>query len=146
MDPETIEMARAGYTTISHYYETGDEGPVRRHIAEFFDPACVLSAGPEVFVEGEWSGHDGMIRFMTNQREVFQNMWIEPLEFIDTGGEWLLVPIRFGGRARHTGVEIELTPVHAFRIPGFRVTDFQIFQTLEDARAGIAAQPRLTDS
>src|SRR5215212_3484444 len=146
ISPENVDLARAGYPAIEHYYATGDEGPVRRHIEQFMHPDCVLSAGPEVFTEGVWTGHDGVLRFMKNQREVFRDMWIEPLDFIQAGDEWLVVPIRFGGTARHTGMEIELTPVHAFRVAEHRVTDFQIFQTLHDARTAIGAQPRATDS
>ena len=99
------------------------------HIERFFHPDCVLSAGPEVFVEGTWSGHDGIFRFMTNQLEAFQGMWIEPLDFVEAGEEWLVVPIRFGGTARHTGMEITLSPVHVFRLADGRATEFQIFRT-----------------
>lgn len=147
MDAEDVEVAREGYRAISQFYETRDPEPIRRHLERFFQPDAVLSAGsPEVFVEGEWSGHDGIFRFMTNQLEAFEGMWIEPQDFVEAGEEWLLVPIRFGGRTRHTGIEIELSPVHAFHLSDGRVTEFRIYRTMPEAIAGIGAQPRVTDS
>jgi hypothetical protein len=147
MASENVESVRAGYVEIARFYDTRDPEAIRAHIERFFHPDCVLSAGsPEVFVEGEWSGHDGIFRFMTNQLEAFEGMWIEPQDFIETGEEWLLVPIRFGGRTRHTGIEVELSPVHAFRLLDGRATEFLIYRTLPEALAGIGAQARLTDS
>jgi hypothetical protein len=141
MTSENVESARSGYMEIARFYETRDPEAIREHIERYFHPDCVLSAGPEVFVEGTWSGHDGIFRFMTNQLEAFQGMWIEPLDFIEASEEWLVVPIRFGGTARHTGMEIALSPVHVFRMVDGRATEFQIFSTLEDAYSAIGAQP-----
>src|SRR5688572_22100960 len=118
MPSENVEIARAGYAALSHFYETRDSEPIRRHIERFMHPDCLLSAGSaEVFVEGTWKGHDGVFRFMTNQLEALEDMWIQPKDFIETG-EWLVVPIDFGGRARHTGMEVSLSPVHVFRVAG----------------------------
>ena len=142
MASENVETARAGYASISHFYETRDPEPIRAHIDRFFHDDCKLSAGSEqVFVEGVWSGHDGIFRFMTNQLEAFQGMWIEPLDFIEEGEDWLVVPIKFGGTARHTGVEIVLSPVHVFRMVDGRATEFRIYSTVEDALSAIGAQP-----
>jgi hypothetical protein len=145
MPSEDIETARAGFAAISHFYETGDPGPVRRHIGRFVEPDCEVSAGsPDVFLEGTWTGHDGMIRFMTNQVEAFEHMWIEPQDFIERD-DWIVVPIKFGGRAKHTGMDLTLSPVHTFRMRDGRVAQFVIHRTLEDALAAIGSQAR-TDS
>jgi hypothetical protein len=45
--------------------------------------------------------------------EAFERMWIEPLEFIDAGN-MLVVPIRLGGTARHTGIDMEFELFHVF--------------------------------
>jgi hypothetical protein len=141
MPSENVEMARAGYTAIAHFYETGDSGPVRRHIERFMDPRCGLSAGsPEVFLEGTWDGHDGMFRFMTNQVEAYEKMWIEPQDFIEAG-DWLVVPIRFGGRGKHSGIEVVLEPVHAFRMRNGLAIEFVVYRTMKEALAAVGAQP-----
>ena len=46
-------------------------------------------------------GWDAILRFTANQMEAFTELRIEPLEFSEIG-ECLVVPYRFGGRARHT--------------------------------------------
>src|SRR3954453_4281562 len=141
MASENVEIARAAYGLIEHYYATGDEEPIRRHMKDRFDPGCVLSAGPNVFLEGTWSGHDGILRFMTSQREVFRDMWIEPLDYIEVGDDWLVGPGKSRGHPRHTGIDLELGAVHAFHIHDGRAKEFRIFHALEDALAELGAQP-----
>jgi hypothetical protein len=141
MASENVKRARAGYVALAHFYETRDPVPIRRHLERVIHPACVVAAGsPEVFVEGTWQGHDGLFRFLTNQLDALEDMWIEPRDFIEMG-EWLVVPVDFGGRAKHTGMEISLSPVHLLRVAeDHRVIEFWIHRTLGEALAAIEAQ------
>jgi ketosteroid isomerase-like protein len=83
-------------------------------IQEFCDPEIVfnneaiVSGYPE---RGEWQGHEGLLRFGAGQTEAFQQMWLEPEEFID-GGDKVVIPLRLGGKARHSGIEIVFFVVH----------------------------------
>jgi len=45
----------------------------------------------------------------------------------------VVVAITFGGRARHSGLEVTLHPVHVFRLRDGRVFHWQIFQEREQA-------------
>ena len=45
----------------------------------------------------------------------------------------MVVAITFGGRARHSGLEVTLHPVHVFRLRDGRVFHWQIFQEREQA-------------
>jgi ketosteroid isomerase-like protein len=59
-------------------------------------------------------------------------MWIEPLEFIEVGDR-LVVPYRFGGRARHTGIEVEFSFVHVLHLPDGKVVRCDVFKTKGEA-------------
>jgi ketosteroid isomerase-like protein len=85
-------------------------------LGEFVDPEFVLvSPGVAMPEGGEWRGYEGFVRFGTAQMEAFSEMWVQPLEFIDVG-EHVVVPVKLGGRARHTGIEVEFSTVHVWTL------------------------------
>jgi ketosteroid isomerase-like protein len=133
MPQENVEQARKAVTAINESYRTGDLGPWRRHVERAFDPEVVLELGQGVFTEGEWRGLDGAIGFVENQMEVLEDMWLRADEVIDVDDECLVVALTFGGKARHTGIDVELSPVHVFRLRDGRVVRWQIFQTRGEA-------------
>jgi ketosteroid isomerase-like protein len=74
---------------------------------------------------GEWHGHVGFLRFVAGQTEGFGEMSIEPQEFIDAGGK-VVVPMEFGGRARHTGIEVKFAFVHVLTIQDGKVARLDV--------------------
>ena len=133
MSQENVELAQAGVTALNEAYRTGDVLPWRRHVEGAFDPDVVLEAGTTAFTEGEWRGHDGVVRFVANQMEVLDDMWLRAEEFIDIRDDCLVVQMAFGGRARHTGIDVELTPVHVFTLRDGRALRWRIFESREQA-------------
>jgi hypothetical protein len=65
--------------------------------------------------------------------EVLEGIWLRVDEFIDVDDEYLVVALTFGGKARHTGIDVELSPVHVFRLRDGRVMRWQIFQSRAEA-------------
>ena len=98
-----------------------------------FSPEVVLDTEGAAFTEGEWRGHDGVIQFVANQMEVLDGMWIRSDEFIDVNDNCLIVVIAFGGRARHTGIDVELTPSHVLDFLDGRVIRWRVFQGRDEA-------------
>jgi ketosteroid isomerase-like protein len=71
--------------------------------------------------------------------EVLDGMWLRVDEYIDVeDGDVIVVAITFGGRARHSGLELELHPVHVFRRRDGRTVRWQIFQEREEALEAVA--------
>ena len=102
----------------------------------------MLDAPTDAFTEGVWRGHDGAVGFVANQMEVLDGMWRHVDEYIDVGdGDVIVVAITFGGRARHSGIEVELHPVHVFRRRDGRTVCWQIFQAREEALEAVGARP-----
>jgi hypothetical protein len=141
MSQENVEQAREAVVAVNETYRTGDLAPWRRHVERSFDPEVVLEFGRGTFTEGEWRGLKGAIGFVGNQMEVLESMWIRADDFIDVDDECLVVALTFGGQARHTGIDVQLSPVHVFRLRDGRVIRWQIFQTREEAleAAGLSA-------
>jgi ketosteroid isomerase-like protein len=108
MSPENVELARRAYAALNDAFKTGDVLPA---IQEFCDPEIVLKPSGIPPESSEMYGHEGMLRFVTLQTEVFEEFSVEPQEVIDAGDR-VVVPIHFGGRARYTGLEVAFEVVH----------------------------------
>jgi ketosteroid isomerase-like protein len=113
MSQENVEHTRRGYVLLSDALRAADLSRLRRLVEDRFDPEVVfVPAG--VFPESdEVHGRDGALRFLAVQMEAFEAMWREPQGFIDAGDR-VVVPVRLGGRARHTGIDLEFERVHVW--------------------------------
>jgi ketosteroid isomerase-like protein len=136
---ENLMVAERGLAAINETYRSGDLDAWRRHVEEVFDPGVVLESETGAFTEGRWQGHDGAIAFVTNQMEVFEDMWLRIDEYFEPYENCLIVPVTFGGRARHTGIELELHPVHVFILRDGKAVRWQIFPDREQADAAVGA-------
>jgi ketosteroid isomerase-like protein len=135
MSEENVELARRGLAAINETYRTGDLDAWQQVVEEVFDPEVVLEATNEAFTEGEWRGHAGAVGFVANQMEVLESMWIRPDEYIDAGDDCLVVAITFGGRARYTGIEVEMHPIHVFRMRTGKIVEWRVFLDRQQALA-----------
>jgi len=124
---ETMEFAERAVVAINETYRTGDTRPWQSHVEAAFDPDIVLETGEQAFTEGEWRGHDGAVGFVANQMEVLDDMWLRVDEYLHVDDELLVAAISFGGRARHTGIEVELHPLHVFKLQDGKATHWQVF-------------------
>jgi hypothetical protein len=133
MSQENIQRAERGVLAVNETYRTGDLAPWRRHVEEVFDPGVALETEGDAFTEGGWQGHDGAVGFVANQMEVLESMWLRADEFIDVDQDCFIVAISFGGRARHTGIPVELHPFHVFGLRNGLIRRWQIFQARQAA-------------
>ena len=136
---QNLMVAQRGLAAINETYQSGDLDAWQRHVEEVFDPAVVLESETGAFTEGRWQGHDGAIAFVANQMEVLEGMWLRIDEYLEASENCLIVPVTFGGRARHTGFELELHPVHVFTLRDGKAVRWQIFPDREQADAAVAS-------
>jgi ketosteroid isomerase-like protein len=111
MSKENVELVRRGYDALNSAYSTGEVNDLLPFLEDYYDPDVVLKTSGMFPETAEMHGHSGMLRFVGTQMDAFQKMWIEPQEFIEAGNR-VVVPVRFGGEARHTGLEVEFSVVH----------------------------------
>jgi ketosteroid isomerase-like protein len=130
MSQENVENARRGYAAINEAYRSGDTNQLRPLLEELWDPNIVFVAAGVLPDSGTAHGVDGVLKFMENQMQAFEerSVWMEPLEFIDVDN-YLVVPYRFGGRARHTGIEVEFSFVHVFTARGNKTVRVDVHET-----------------
>ena len=110
-----IEHARGGYALLNEAYAAGDVEVFRPHLEQWFDPDVVFVPAGILPESGSAHGIEGVLRFTAEQMKAFadRSMWLQPLEYIDAGDR-IVVPYRFGGKARHTGLNVEWEFAHVF--------------------------------
>ena len=131
MSQENVEIVRGGYVTMNGLLGRGEEID-RSLIAEMWTTDCVLKPSGLLPESAEMKGHEGIERFIRIQMEAFDPLQIEPLEFVDAG-ETVVVPIRFGGKARHTGMEVTFEVVHVWTLRDGKFARLDMFVKKGDA-------------
>ena len=139
MSQENVEFARRGYAAINEMLSRREVD--RSLIEEFWAVDTVLRPAGILPESGEMHGHEGVARFMSNQMEAFDEFRAEPLEFIDAGDR-VVVPIRFGGKARYTGMQVEFAVVHVVTLRDGKCVRTDMFREKAEAlkAAGLGGQ------
>jgi ketosteroid isomerase-like protein len=132
MSQENVELARRGYAALNEAYRSGDVNDLLPLTEQTTDPDVVLRTADTFVESGEWHGREGLLQFTADQMEAFKEMWIEPQEFIDAG-DIVVVPLRFGGQARHTGIEVEFSYVHVITIRNGKTLRIDVYESKRKA-------------
>lgn len=83
---------------------------------------------------GRYTGHDGFLRLGARFNEVIEDMWFRPSEFIAAGENHVVVPLRWGGRGKRSGVPFEeRDETWVFTVSGDKITRVKEFATREQA-------------
>jgi ketosteroid isomerase-like protein len=100
MSQENVEVVRRAY-------EAQTDGRLDDWF-EFLDPE-IEWRGPREFPDlaEPHFGHEGVARYVAKVNEVFDDYRMVPEEFIDAGGDQVLVFSREGGRGKGSGAEVE---------------------------------------
>src|SRR5262245_57285901 len=133
MSEENLVRARQAYTALNSAYKKGD---VAAMVDEFAHPELAITTAGGFPETGEWHGPEGAREYIEGQMEAFEQMRIEVDELID-GGDRVLAHARFGGRARHTGIELDFSVYHVLTIRGGKTVRLDMYadrsQALEAA-------------
>jgi ketosteroid isomerase-like protein len=133
MSRENVALVRRVYAALNSAYAKGDVDDLRPFVGENYTPDLVLKPSgllPEG--EQEMRGHEGLLRFVAIQMEAFTRMWIEPADFTEAGDK-VVVPVRFGGRARHTGIEVEFSVVHVGTLRDGKIARIDMYPSKAEA-------------
>src|SRR5436309_2420282 len=106
---ESLDLVRSIYAALNEAYRTGEYATA--DLATYAHPDVVLRPSGMFPESGDYHGYDALRQFSENQAQAFESMGVEPSEFIEAGDR-VVVPIRFGGKARHTGIEAMFEVVH----------------------------------
>ena len=101
MSQENVEIIRRGYEAFAK----------GRIAFELLNPE-IEWRGPREFPDlaGPRRGHEGVRRYIAQLSEVFNDYRMVAEEFIDAGGDQVLVFAREGGRGKGSGLEVQTNP------------------------------------
>jgi ketosteroid isomerase-like protein len=100
MSDENVEIVEAAYESLSRLGTAG----FLEHWAEDLDHRSVEGAPDD---HGPIHGKEGMRRYIQDWMDMFDEFWIQPLELLDAGHGTVVAALRFGGRARLSGIEAD---------------------------------------
>jgi ketosteroid isomerase-like protein len=98
MSQENVEIVRL---LFSAFEQTGPEGTFR-----FLSPEIEWEVRPDLPDSRTYRGHDGVRELLATFEDVLDEQWYSPRELIPAG-ELVVVPLRWGGRGKTSGVKVE---------------------------------------
>jgi ketosteroid isomerase-like protein len=135
MSQENVALTKRAYEVLNDAYRTGDYTG-RQPFETFCHPEVTLRTSGMFPESGEYHGFDGLRRFTQNQAEAFEQMSVEPIEFIDAG-EHVVVPIRFGGTTRHTGISASFSVTHVWTVRDGKAARIEFFADRAEALGAV---------
>jgi len=108
MSQENVELLQRAY----EYWNT-DEAD--QWLALFHPDIEFIPSGVFPGLDPVYRGHAGMARFRDEMLEAWEHFHIDTTKFLDRG-EFLGVELRFRGKGKTSGVEVDLNFHHGVRI------------------------------
>jgi ketosteroid isomerase-like protein len=145
MSPADLETARRAYAAFARAFGSGNIDDFRPLLEEFWDPEIVLMPAGVLPDSRIARGGDAVLRVVAEQMQAFEkgSTWLEPLEFIDAGDR-LVVTYRFGGRGRHTEIEVEFSFAHLVTIHETKAVRVDVYETKQQALEAVGLSKQET--
>ena len=127
MSRENVEVVKDAYRVFA------DEGLDRflEHWTDDLDHRSIEGAPDD---RGPIHGREALRAYVEDWIETFDLFRIEPVELIDADGDVVVAVLRYGGRARLSGVETDETFGVVFEIRDGRIVRGREYATREKAR------------
>jgi ketosteroid isomerase-like protein len=113
--------------------------PIRQLLAGSCSPEIevrTLESGMGTGVDPVYNGVDGVISYLQDWMEPFNDYRTEWLDFIDEG-DFVLVPVSNRGTGSGSGVPVELDLVYACEVRDGLIARILQYDTIEDAREAL---------
>jgi ketosteroid isomerase-like protein len=124
MSREAVEVVRDYFKARS---ETGKEA-----VFEFLSPDVVWESRSDLPDTQRYRGHDGVRGFFSRFHDAFDDMWFEAEVFI-LAEERVVVPLRWGGRGKSSGVVVEEREAWVFAVRDDLIVRQEEYRTTEAA-------------
>ena len=133
----TLEPGGAATTadveTVQRGYEAWNRGEL---ISDLLHPEIRWSPGEEAPEAGDFVGRDGFVAFVNSWSESFGDFHLEPEEMI-VSGDSVIVKVRQSGRARGSGVVLDISTVHVWTIRDGVAVGWAAYRNQREALAAI---------
>lgn len=125
MSKENVELARSGYEILNE----GD----RDRITELLDPDIEWEIASDAPNAGIYRGLDAVRAVIEDWLDAFEELRIEPEEFIDAGSDQVVVLVRDQGRIKGSEARIDHRFAHVWTLRDEKLVRFQSFFEKEQA-------------
>jgi ketosteroid isomerase-like protein len=126
MSQENVEIVRDAVVA----YNRGDLDTLLAYCADDIDYRAVEGALDD---RGPMHGKDAVRAYFQDWLDTFDDLKAEPLELIDAADEQVVTVLRFGGRAKLSGVEADLTFAVVYTLRDGKVARDREYWTRDEA-------------
>jgi ketosteroid isomerase-like protein len=127
MSQENVEMVREAVGA----YNRGDlDALLDEYFTDDIDYRAVEGAPDD---HGPIHGKAEMRAYMQDWFDTFDDLKVEPLEVIDAGPDQAVAVVRFGGRAKLSGIEADLTFAVVYTVRDGKVARGREYWTRDEA-------------
>jgi ketosteroid isomerase-like protein len=126
MSQENVQFVIEAFTA----YNRGDLDALSEYFADDVDHRAVEGAIDD---HGPIHGKDAMRAYLQDWLEMFDDLHVEPVEMIDAGEDQVVAVLRFGGRAKLSGVEADLTFAAVYTIRDGKIVRGREYVTRDEA-------------
>ena len=131
MSEETVDVVRAAFDA---WRGGGD------WFVEFLSEEIDWEVRPDLPDAGRYRGHDGFRRLSARFDDVMEDMWFRPQELIAVGENQVVVPLKWGGRGKGSGLSFEEhAETWVFTVSAGKITRVKEFATREQAVRAVSA-------
>src|SRR5436190_8008323 len=112
-------------------------------VLELVDPPIELeiyTGRPDLPETLRLHGHSGFVENLSMLAEVFEQMEVRPVEYVEAG-DHLIVTITTTGRGKGSGIRVENTVVHVWTIRDGKAIRFRVYGTKQEALDAVAQEP-----
>jgi ketosteroid isomerase-like protein len=99
MSQENIEIIRSAFEAF--------QGRGAEPALAFLAPDVEWEVRPDLPDAGIYEGHAGVRKLFSRFTDVMEDMWFRPEDFIQVNEEEFVVPVRWGGRGKGSGLDFE---------------------------------------
>jgi uncharacterized protein len=127
MSQENINLARRGYEALA--------AKNLEAVLELVDPEVeieIYTRRPDLPESNRLHGHSGFLENLNQLTEAFDEIEIEPEEFIEVGDE-LIVVIRTAGHGKGSGIRVENRVAHVWTLRDGKATRFRVYGSKGEA-------------
>jgi ketosteroid isomerase-like protein len=131
MSRENVDLVWRASEALNQAIANNDVTPMLR---DFLDRDVYWRAAEGAIDDvGGMRGHDAVRRYFEDWSDDFDNLTLTPQQFVELDDERVLVRQRLSGRAKHTGIETELTFFAIYTIREGRFIEVREYVTREEA-------------
>jgi ketosteroid isomerase-like protein len=127
MSQENVEIARRGYAALA----AGDVEAVLEFIDRNIEVE-IYTGRPDLPESQRLHGHLGFLENLRQLTEAFEDIQVEPEEFVEVGDE-LVVLVHATARGQGSGISVDNRIAHVWTLRDGKATRFRVYLSKEQA-------------